>query len=74
MPGPVKSTVVAARLLVPAGQTGLDAPPALWGAMKRERESAPLWVWFTFFLMILGAATYIAGFWMVEELIAHIRK
>ena len=40
----------------------------------RQRESAPLWVWLAFGLMIFGGATYVAGYWMFEELIAHLRK
>jgi hypothetical protein len=40
----------------------------------RERETAPLWVWLAFGLMIVGGATYLAGYWMFEEMIAHFRK
>jgi hypothetical protein len=62
--------------LVPAGRLGLDTPPGLGEAMKqqRERETAPLWVWFFFGLMAIGIATYLTGYWMFEELIAHFRK
>lgn len=40
----------------------------------RERESTPLWVWLFFGLMAIGAATYLTGYWMFEELIVHFRK
>jgi hypothetical protein len=61
--------------LVPAARLGLDVPPGLGEAMKqRERESAPLWVWFFFGLMAVGVATYLTGYWMFEEMIAHFRK
>jgi hypothetical protein len=40
----------------------------------RERESAPLWVWLAFGLMIAGAGAYVSGYWMFEEMLAHFRK
>ena len=51
-------------------------PPGLGEAMKqqRERESAPLWVWFFFGLMAIGVTAYLTGYWMFEEMIAHVRK
>jgi hypothetical protein len=67
---------MTARGLVPVPQLGLDMPPGLGEAMKqqRERESAPIWVWFFFGLMAIGIATYLTGYWMFEEMIAHVRK
>lgn len=64
------------RGLVPAARLGLDMPPGLGEAMKqqRERETAPLWVWFFFGLMAIGIAAYLTGYWMFEEMIAHFRK
>ena len=41
---------------------------------QQPRESTPLWVWLFFFLMAAGIATYAAGYWMFEELIAQFRK
>ena len=41
---------------------------------QQERETAPLWVWLAFGLMIAGGVTYLSGYWMIEELIAHFRK
>ncbi|HKU05507.1 MAG TPA: hypothetical protein VJR30_05520 [Bradyrhizobium sp.] len=41
---------------------------------QQERESAPLWVWLAFSLMIVGGAAYLAGYWMFEEMLAHVRK
>ena len=41
---------------------------------QRERESAPLWVWLFFALLAVGAAAYLTGYWMFEELITHVRK
>jgi hypothetical protein len=62
--------------LVPEVRLGLDTLPGLRKAMKqpRERESTPLWVWFFFGLMVIGAAVYLTGYWMFEELIASFRK
>ncbi|HXI06687.1 MAG TPA: hypothetical protein VNJ49_10190 [Bradyrhizobium sp.] len=41
---------------------------------QRERETAPLWVWLAFGLMAICAGVYLSGYWMVEELITHVRK
>ncbi|MGL4314578.1 MAG: hypothetical protein ACRCSO_11385 [Sphingomonas sp.] len=64
------------RPLVPAARSRLDALPGLRGSMKqqRERETAPLWVWLAFGLMAICAGVYLSGYWMVEELITHVRK
>jgi hypothetical protein len=64
------------RPLVPATGLGLDTPPGLREAMKQqqERETTPLWVWLAVGLMIVGGVTYLSGYWMIEELIAHFRK
>lgn len=72
----LESAVATAYPLVPADWPGLDTAPGSGEAMKqqREREGTPLWVWLAFGLMIIGAATYLAGYWMFEELIAHFRK
>jgi hypothetical protein len=65
-----------ARPLVPAAQSGLDILPGSREAMKQQqpRETAPLWVWLFFGLLVIGAATYLTGYWMFEELIAHFKK
>jgi hypothetical protein len=41
---------------------------------QQERESAPLWVWLAFGVMVFGGITYLAGYWMFEEMLAHFRK
>lgn len=41
---------------------------------QRERETYPLWVWLAFGLMGLFALTYMTGYWMFEEMIAHFKK
>lgn len=41
---------------------------------QQERETAPIWVWLFFVLLAIGAGTYLAGYWMFEELIVHFRK
>jgi hypothetical protein len=65
-----------APTLVPEVRLGLDALPGLRKAMKqqRERESTPLWVWLFFGLMVVGGAAYLAGYWMFEELVTHVKK
>jgi hypothetical protein len=54
----------------------LDILPGSREAMKQQqpRETTPLWVWLFFGLLVIGAATYLAGYWMFEELIAHVKK
>ncbi len=66
----------ACRPLVPAPRLGLDTPAGLGEAMKHQqsRESAPLWVWLALVLICLGAGVYVTGYWMIEEMIAHMRK
>ena len=39
----------------------------------RPRESSPLWVWLTLGLMSLGTITYVAGYMMIEDLVAFFR-
>lgn len=41
---------------------------------QQSRESAPLWVWLALVLIGLGAGVYVTGYWMVEEVITHMRK
>ena len=41
---------------------------------QQERETAPLWVWLALGLIIVAGVTYLSGYWMIEELIAHFRK
>ena len=76
MANSVTIAVATASALVPKGRLGLDTLPGLGEAMKqqRERESMPLWVWLALGLMAIGAATYLTGYWVFEELIAHFRK
>ena len=35
----------------------------------QPRESAPLWVGLTFVLMIVGTVMYVAGYFMVEDVL-----
>lgn len=62
--------------LVPVPYLGLDTLAGLGETMKQRqpRESAPLWVWLTFVLIGLGIGTYVAGYLMIEEIVAHFRK
>jgi hypothetical protein len=41
---------------------------------QQSRESAPLWVWLALVLICLGAGVYVTGYWMIEEMIAHVKK
>lgn len=41
---------------------------------QHERESAPIWVWLAFGLMIVGGIAYLTGYWVFEEMVAHVRK
>jgi hypothetical protein len=41
---------------------------------QQQRETTPLWVWLFFGLLVIGGATYLTGYWMFEELIAHFKK
>jgi hypothetical protein len=68
--------IAAVQPLVPASGLGLDTPAGLGEAMKQQqsREGAPLWVWLAFVLIGLGIGAYVTGYWMIEEMIAHIRK
>lgn len=68
--------VATAQPLVPAARLGLDTLPGSGGAMKqqRERESAPIWVWLAFGLMIVGGVAYLTGYWAFEEMVAHMKK
>ena len=70
------AVVATARPLVPAVRLGLDTLPGLRRAMKqqRERESAPIWVWLAFGLMMVGGVAYLTGYWVFEEMVAHMRK
>ena len=60
----------------PRGLIGLGYAAGLGEAMKqrRERETAPLWVWFFFGLMAVGVGAYLTGYWMFEEMVAHVKK
>jgi hypothetical protein len=40
----------------------------------RPRESSPLWVWLTFGLMTVGTLMYLAGYMMLEDLVALIKR
>jgi hypothetical protein len=39
----------------------------------QPRESAPLWVGLTFALMIVGTVVYLAGYFVVEDILAYFR-
>jgi hypothetical protein len=39
----------------------------------QPRESAPLWVGLTFALMIVGTVVYVAGYFMVEDLLTFFK-
>ncbi|WP_291610031.1 hypothetical protein [Bradyrhizobium sp.] len=41
---------------------------------QREREGAPLWVWLAFGLLAIGTVAYVTGYWMFEEMVAHVKK
>lgn len=41
---------------------------------QQERESAPIWVWLAFGLMIVGGVAYLTGYWIFEEMVAHMKK
>jgi type IV secretory pathway VirB3-like protein len=41
--------------------------------MTQPRESAPLWVGLTFALMIVGTVVYLAGYFMVEDILAWFK-
>jgi hypothetical protein len=53
-------------------ELGLDGPAGAGGSMKQlqPREASPLWVWLAFVLIGLGAIAYLAGYLMIEEIIA----
>jgi hypothetical protein len=40
----------------------------------QPRESAPLWVGLTFALMLVGAVMYVGGYFMVEDLLAFLKR
>ena len=42
--------------------------------MKQQRETTPLWVWLAFVLIGLGIGIYVAGYFVVEEMIAYFKK
>jgi hypothetical protein len=42
--------------------------------MKRTREATRLWVWIAFVLMSIGAVAYAAGVFMVEDIIAFVKR
>ena len=48
--------------------TGLGEPT------MQPRESAPLWVGLTFVLMIVGTVMYVAGYFVVEDLLAFLKR
>ena len=53
--------------MLPAGLLG-DAMKQL-----QPRETSPLWVWFTFGLIGLGALAYLTGYLVIEEMIAFLK-
>ncbi len=40
----------------------------------QPRESAPLWVGLTFALMLVGTVMYVAGYFVVEDLLAFLKR
>ena len=40
----------------------------------QPRESAPLWVGLTFVLMVVGTVMYVAGYFMVEDLLTFFKR
>jgi len=40
----------------------------------QPRESAPLWVGLTFALMLVGTVMYLTGYFIIEALLAFIKK
>jgi hypothetical protein len=40
----------------------------------QPRESAPLWVGLTFVLMLVGTVMYVAGYFMVEDLLVFLKR
>ncbi len=48
--------------------TGLGEPT------MQPRESAPLWVGLTFALMLVGTVMYVAGYFVVEDLLAFLKR
>jgi hypothetical protein len=41
--------------------------------MMQPRESAPLWVGLTFALMLVGTVVYLAGYFVVEDVLAWFK-
>ena len=39
----------------------------------QPRESVPLWVGLTFALMIIGPVMYVAGYFVIEDLLAYVK-
>ena len=40
----------------------------------QPRESAPLWVGLTFALVLVGTVMYLTGYFIIEDLLAFIKK
>jgi hypothetical protein len=40
----------------------------------QPRESAPLWVGLAFALMLVGTVMYLTGYFIIEDLVAFIKK
>ncbi len=41
--------------------------------MMQPRESAPLWVGLSFALLIVGGLLYLAGYFIIEDLLAFVK-
>jgi hypothetical protein len=41
--------------------------------MMQPRESAPLWVGLTFAMMLVGTVVYLAGYFVVEDVLAWFK-
>ncbi len=44
-----------------------------WRNIKHAREATPLWVWIVFVLMGVGVIAYVAGVFMIEDIIAFVK-
>jgi hypothetical protein len=58
--------------LVSVPSLGLDVFAGLGGRMKQPqpRETSPLYVWLAFALIGFGVIAYLAGYLVIEEMIA----
>ena len=69
LPGRARGVIVLAL----ATRSRLDVI-GLGEPTMRPRESAPLWVGLTFVLMLVGTVMYVAGYFVVEDLLAFLKR